>query len=47
MIYISKNVDVKLDEYDIQVKEDEIIEIEEDDPKAQEFLTNYINEKQL
>lgn len=39
--------DVKLDDYDIQVKEDEIIEIEEDDPKAQEFLNNYINEKQL
>ena len=39
--------DIKLDDYDILVKEDEIIEINDEDPNAQEFLNNYINEKQL
>ena len=39
--------DIKERDYDIPVTEDDIIEIKEDDPKANEFLANYISEKNL
>lgn len=39
--------DVKLNDYDVPVKEDEIIQIQKADPNALDFLNTYIKEKDI
>lgn len=39
--------DIKTDDFDIEIEEDEIITIQKEDQNAKDFLENYIKEKKL